>query len=137
VVGNALRQGADDSDPPKALAALKKAHTTDGALDGALDSFIGVKIGQIAPKAAASYMARGKLAEARAAADDAATFGNGGAVSSVRGALEREATKLYDRANEAAADGDDAKAADLARQAMRLVPKTSSVYQRASKLVKK
>jgi hypothetical protein len=136
-VGNALRQGADDSDPPKALAALKKAHATDGDLDGVLDSYIGVKIGQIAPKAAGSYMARNKYAEAKLAADDAATYGNGSAVAAVRSRLEREATALYDRANAAASDGDDAKAADLARQAMKLVPKGSSVYTRAQKLVGK
>ncbi|HUS66069.1 MAG TPA: FHA domain-containing protein [Kofleriaceae bacterium] len=136
-VGSSLRQGGDDSDPPKALAALKKAHSTDADLDGVLDSYIGVKIGQIAPKAAGSYMARSKYAEAKLAADDAATYGNGAAVSAVRSRLEREATALYDRANAAANDGDDAKAADLARQAMKLVPKSSSVYTRAQKLAGK
>jgi tetratricopeptide (TPR) repeat protein len=136
-VGNLLKQGGDESDPPRALTALKKAHGIDGELEGALDSFIGVKIGNIAPNAAKAYMARGKFADAKLAADDAQSFGNGAAVASVRSSLEARAGELYDRANAAAADGDDAKAADLARQAMKLVPKSSPVYAKAAKLAKK
>lgn len=138
-VGSLMAEGRKyySSDAPKALAAFKKALDLDEDHgDGVHDGFIGAQIGQVAPRAAATYIARQKYAEAKRACDDAETYGSGGEVREERGYLERKATELYDQANELAQKGETQEAARLARDAMRLVPRSSSVYSKAARLAK-
>jgi hypothetical protein len=78
-----------------------------------------------------------RWAEAKKAADDAETYGAGEQVKAVRDSLGRKAEELYDQANELAQSGKSGEAAELARQIMKMVPKTSAIHGKASKLVKK
>ena len=91
----------------------------------------------MAPAAARSHMVYKRWSEAKRAADDAETYGAGDQVKQVRDSLTRKAEELYDQANELAQDGKVAESADLAKQIMKMVPKTSAIHGKASKLAKK
>jgi hypothetical protein len=139
-IGTLISQGEKtaQSDPPKALDAFKKAKRLDEEHgDGTHDGYLGARIAQVAPPAAKSHMVYKRWAEAKRAADDAENYGNDDAVKGVRDSLSRKAEELYDQANELAGSGKNADAADLARQIMKMVPKGSAVYGKASKLAKK
>ena len=138
-IGSLLSQAEKArSDPAKALESFKKAKRLDEEFgDGTHDGFIGARIGQVAPQAAGSHMARKRWAEAKRAADDAETYGAGDRVERVRTSLSDKAEALYDQANELAQEGKNSEAAELARQIMKMVPKSSAIYGKASKLAKK
>jgi tetratricopeptide (TPR) repeat protein len=126
------------SDPAKALDSFKKAKRLDEEYgDGTHDGFIGARIGQVAPAAAGSHMANKRWAEAKRAADDAETYGAGEQVARVRTSLASKAEDLYDQANELAQSGKSGEAAELAKQILKMVPKNSAIYGKASKLAKK
>ena len=139
-IGSLLSQAEKSSraDPAKALDSFKKAKRLDEEYgDGTHDGFIGARIGQVAPAAARSHMVHDRFAEAKRAADDAETYGAGDQVKLVRDSLGRKAESLYDQANELAQSGKGDEAADLAKQIMKMVPKSSAIYGKASKLAKK
>ena len=126
------------SDPAKSLDSFKKAKRLDEEYgDGTHDGFIGARIGQVAPAAARSHMVYKRFAEAKRAADDAETYGAGEQVKQVRDSLGRKAEELYDQANELAQNGKAGEASELAKQIMKMVPKTSAIHGKASKLAKK
>ncbi|HEU5056632.1 MAG TPA: FHA domain-containing protein [Kofleriaceae bacterium] len=139
-IGTLLSQAEKVSrtDPAKALESFKKAKRLDEEYgDGTHDGFIGARIGQVAPAAARSHMVYKRWAEAKRAADDAETYGAGEQVRQVRDSLGRKAEELYDQANELAQSGKSGEAAELARQVLKMVPKSSAIYGKASKLAKK
>jgi len=139
-IGSLLTQAekSSRSDPAKALDAFKKAKRLDEEYgDGTHDGFIGARIGQVAPEAARSHMVYKRYAEAKRAADDAETYGAGDRVKQVRDSLANKAESFYDQANELAQNGKSGEATELARQIMKMVPKTSALYGKASKLIKK
>jgi tetratricopeptide (TPR) repeat protein len=137
-IGSLLSQAEKArSDPAKALESFKKAKRLDEEYgDGTHDGFIGARIGQVAPQAAGSHMARKRWAEAKRAADDAETYGAGDQVERVRTSLSDKAESLYDQANELAQEGKTSESAELAKQIMKMVPKSSAIYGKASKLAK-
>jgi tetratricopeptide (TPR) repeat protein len=139
-IGSLLTQAekSSRSDPAKALESFKKAKRLDEEYaDGTHDGFIGARIGQVAPEAARSHMVYKRYAEAKRAADDAETYGAGDRVKQVRDSLLNKAESFYDQANELAQSGKSGEATELARQIMKMVPKTSALYGKASKLIKK
>lgn len=139
-IGSLLTQAekSSRSDPARALESFKKAKRLDEEYgDGTHDGFIGARIGQVAPAAARSHMVYKRWAEAKRAADDAETYGAGDQVKQVRDSLGRKAEELYDQANELAQNGKAGEAAELAKQIMKMVPKTSAIHGKASKLTKK
>jgi hypothetical protein len=138
-IGSLLAEGqeATASDAPRALQAFKNALRLDEEFgDSVHDRAIGARIAQVAPAAAGAYMARKDYAEAKAAADLADKFGAGDSdrVRIVRGSLERRAEQLLEEAQARADAGDSGGAAESARQVLRMVPRASDLYGRASKL---
>src|SRR5690606_38811601 len=88
-VGRALASGRD-GDPPGQLKTLKAALALDDEWgDGEHQALIEGRIAQVAPRAAGSYMAAKRYADARAACDDAERHGAADAVERVRASLER------------------------------------------------
>jgi tetratricopeptide (TPR) repeat protein len=136
-IGALLSEGQETtvSDAPRALRAFRDALRLDEEFgDGVHDRAIGARIAQVSPGAAAAFMARKDYAEAKRAADIAEKFGAGARVASVRTSLERKATQLYEEAKAQADSGDSDQAAETARQILRMVPRSSDLYARASRL---
>jgi hypothetical protein len=87
----------------------------------------------VAPKAAASFMAKGKYEAAKSAADTAASTGAGSSpmVQRVRQGLERQAGELY---KSALRMKDEPKKADkLLQRILDMVPPSSPWYSKAYK----
>ncbi len=136
-IGALLSEGQETtvSDAPRALRAFRDALRLDEEFgDGVHDRAIGARIAQVAPGAAAAFMARKDYAEAKKAADIAEKFGAGERIASVRNSLERKASQLYEEAKAQAESGDSDQAAETARQILRMVPRSSELYAQASKL---
>jgi tetratricopeptide (TPR) repeat protein len=138
-IGSLLAEGQAStvSDAPRALQAFKSALRLDEEFgDSEHDRTIGARIAQVAPAAAAAYMARKDYPEAKAAADIAEKFGSGDAdrVRIVRASLERKAEQLYEEARTQSDSGEPEAAAQTARIILRMVPRSSAVYAKAAKL---
>jgi hypothetical protein len=125
------------ANPPIALAAFRKALQLDANVGGgAHATFLRTKLGEIAPKAAASYMVQNKYEAARKACDAAVNYGSGDdpMVARVRKALDKKAGELYQQAvaerktNRKAADG-------LLRRVLAMVPAESGWYAKAYALL--
>ncbi len=132
-VGNYLEKAerAQSSNPVEALSLYKKALSQDKKYaSSALSKLFRLRIGQVAPKAARALMARGKLPEAKKAADDAKRNDEGQAVAAVYSSLERKANSLIKKALKAKKKGDDDEAKDLLRQATKIAPKGTSAYDK-------
>jgi len=120
--------------PTDALGALKKALTADRRVGGAHQQDIREKLAQVAPAAAALYMAKQNYPMAKIAADDAVNFGSGSnaTVANVRQSLERKAQEFFSSAQTLMKDKpEDAKA--LLRQITKIVPTDSPWYGKAYK----
>ncbi len=136
-VGEAMDQGAAAaSRPVDAFAAYSRALLADRRAGGAQRSEIREKLGEFAPKAAASYMAKSNYEAAKRAADSAADYGEGSSplVQQVRTSLEHKsgeflatAQKMFPTAPE------DAKG--LLRRIMKMVAPDSPTYQKAYALL--
>ncbi len=151
----ALRRDADDFDqlaalllearraetenPPAALTPYRKALAIDSRYGGEHRAFIQERRGMAAADAAASYMARDELLKAKQAADVAEQAGlSGKQLVLVRRSLERKAQGFYDEAlklsrSNAAPDRDKARA--KAKEARAIVPTSSPVHEKATKLI--
>ena len=120
----------------EALAALKKAIAADRRVGGEHQQFFRGKIGEVAPKAAASYMAKQTYELAKSAADDAVNVGAGGStmIEGVRRSLESRAGEFYGTALKLQkSKPEDAKS--LARRITKMVPSSSPWYGKALKLL--
>jgi tetratricopeptide (TPR) repeat protein len=138
-IGELLAEGQTSlvSDSPRALTAFKSALRLDEEFGESVhDRTIGARIAQVAPAAAGAYMARRDYAEAKSAADVAEKFGSGDSdrVRMVRGSLERKAEQLYQEAKSQAEAGDTDEAAETARLILRMVPRSSDLYNKAARL---
>src|SRR5260221_3210493 len=78
-LGESLNAGnaAAAAKPTDALAAFRRALAADKQLGGTHASMIRDKLGEVAPKAAAGFMAKGNYESAKQAADTAVNFGAG------------------------------------------------------------
>jgi outer membrane biosynthesis protein TonB len=135
-LGDSLNAGnaASGSKPTDALAAYRRALAADKALGGTHASMIRDKLGQVAPKAAAGFMAKGNYEAAKQAADTAVNFGAGSSptITQVRQSLERKAGELYASGmKQMSSAPEDAKA--LLRRVLKIVPLDSPWYTKAYK----
>ena len=120
-----------NSNPVESLEHYKKALSLDKKYaGGALAKLIRLRIGQVAPKAAKTLMAQGKLPQAKKAADTAKRYDEGQAVESVYKSLERKANSLIKKALKAKKAGDEGDAKDLLREATSIAPKGTSAYDK-------
>ncbi|MCA9676236.1 MAG: hypothetical protein KC464_14450, partial [Myxococcales bacterium] len=119
-----------------ALTAYKRALSTDKRLGGTHASMIRDKLGQVAPKAAAGFMAKGNYEAAKQAADTAVNFGAGSSptVAQVRQSLERKAAELYGNGMKLMKTKPDEGRAML-RRVLKIVPPDSPSYVKAYKAV--
>lgn len=127
----------NSADPTVAYTALSRALAADRKMGEAHQSFLRGRLVPVAPKAAATFLARGKLEEARRAADTAVNVGAGGTstIAQVRSTLETKAGQIYDAAaRQLAKKPDDAKL--QLRRVLAIVPSDSPWYAKASKLLK-
>lgn len=124
-------------DPTVAYTALSRALATDRKIGEAHQAYIRGRLAPIAPKAAATFLARGKFEDAKRAADTAVNVGAGGTptISQVRSTLETKAGQIYEAAaKQLAKKPEDAKA--QLRRVMAMVPSDSPWYAKASRLLK-
>ncbi len=121
----------ETSSPVESLELYKKALSRDKKYaGGALAKLIRLRIGQVAPRAAKSLMAKGKLSQAKKAADTAKRYDEGQAVESVYKSLERKANSLIKKALKAKKSGDRDEAKDLLREAISIAPKDTPAYDK-------
>lgn len=126
-------------DPVAALSAYDQAYQLDKKVgDGAHSSFLRSKLSIVAPKAAASHMAKGRYEAAKSAADKAATYGAGSnaMVKRVRQGLERKAEEFYKDALRNKSKNKAAAKTSLQR-ILKMVPASSPSYKKAAKLLSK
>jgi len=92
------------------------------------------KLGAVAPKAAAGFMAKGNYEAAKQAADTAVNFGAGSSatVTQVRQSLERKARELYANGQKLLETRPDEGKA-LLRRVQKIVPPDSPWYIKAYK----
>ena len=132
-VGSSMEKAEriQNSSPIEALELYKKSLSRDKKYaGGALAKLIRLRIGQVAPKAAKTLMAQGKLSKAKKAADTAKRYDEGQAVESVYKSLERKANSLIKKALKAKKNGDDDEAKDLLREATSIAPKDTPAYDK-------
>ncbi|MCE9577550.1 MAG: hypothetical protein K8W52_30655, partial [Deltaproteobacteria bacterium] len=113
-------------------AAYGRALAADRRAGGDHGPTIRERLGQLAPKAAASYMAKSNFEAAKRAADTAADFGSGSnsTVVQVRQSLERKAAEFYATGQKILrSQPDEAKA--LFRRILKMVAPDSPNYQKA------
>jgi hypothetical protein len=113
-------------------AAYGRALAADRRVGGEHGATIRERLGQLAPKAAASYMAKSNYEAAKHAADTAADFGSGSnaTVVQVRQSLERKAGEFYATGTKLLkGQPEDAKA--LFRRILKMVAPDSPTYQKA------
>jgi tetratricopeptide (TPR) repeat protein len=135
-IGTNIASGSS-GDATVAYAALTRALATDRKIGDAHQSFIRDRLVPVAPKAAATFLARGKFEEAKRAADTAVNVGAGGTptVQQVRSTLENKASAMYTAAAKIfKKKPEDAKA--QLRRVMAMVPNDSQWYSKASRLLK-
>ena len=92
------------------------------------------KLAQVAPKAAAGFMAKGNYEAAKQAADTAVNFGAGSSptVAQVRKSLERKAGEFFSNGKKLmASKPEEGKA--LLRRVQKIVPPDSPWYAKAYK----
>jgi pSer/pThr/pTyr-binding forkhead associated (FHA) protein len=130
-------QSTQTSSPTSSMAAYRRALALDKRIGGSAHAaYIRIKLGQVAPRAAASYMAQKRYEAAKSAADAAVNYGAGSnpTVRRVRAALERKAAAFYKwaikkkRSNPAAAK-------KTLRRILKMVPPDSPYYAKAYKLL--
>jgi len=130
-------QQTQSSNPTESMGAYLRALGLDKSSGGgAHAAFIRIKLGQVAPSAAASYMAQKRYEAAKKACDAAVNYGAGGdpTVRRVRAALERKAAEMYQAASKTIKkDPDGAK--KLLRRVIKMVPPDSPNYASAYKLL--
>jgi outer membrane biosynthesis protein TonB len=124
-------QREQESNPTGALKDYKKALKLDKKFgSNAHTRLIRLRIGQVAPRAAKSYMAKKKFADALKAANDAKRYDQEDAVQAVYNSLERKANSLIKKAMKAKRkDPDEAKR--LLRDATKIAPKDTDAYDDA------
>ncbi len=122
--------------PTDALGALKKALAADRRVGGTHQQVIREKLAQVAPAAAALYMAKQNYPMAKIAADDAVNFGSGtnATVANVRQSLERKAQELHGKATALLVSQPD-EARSMMRQITKIVPTDSPWYSKAYKFL--
>jgi len=122
--------------PTDALAAFIRAQAADRRAGSAHQTAIRGKIAGIAPKAAASWMAKQNYEAAKAAADQAVNVGAGATpmVEGVRNSLERKAGEFYTNAVKLQ-KSKPAEAKSLARRITKMVPGSSPWYPKAVKII--
>jgi len=130
--GRAYNLGmAPGTSPKEAYGALKKARNYDP--DGVFSDEIKAKLAQIAPRAAAGFVAAkmyGAAKEAVATAE--AAGGSNGTTQSVRSALESAAGALYKEAiGEMSSDPSGAR--QKLKEVQQMVDSKSTWYQKAGK----
>ena len=126
------------ADATVAYTALSRALATDRKIGESHQSYLRERLAPVAPKAAATFLARGKYEDAKRAADTAVNVGAGGnaTIAQVRSTLETKAGGLYTAAaKQLAKNPEDAKA--QLRRVMAMVPSDSPWYSKASKLLAK
>jgi hypothetical protein len=117
----------------EAYQALKKAKNFDS--DGVFTSEITAKLGPIAAKAAASYVAAKNFPEARQAVAVAEANGGGGSTTQgIRQNLEQQASALVKEAQGMMSSDPDAARSKL-KTVQQMVDSKSPSYQKASKLL--
>lgn len=132
-LGRALAAGtAPATRSTDAFEALRKAQNYDRNVGNAFDDEIQTKLGQVAPKAALSYVAARDYPAARNALVVAQRFGASENVKIVALKLESAASELY---NDAMRElkSDPAAAKEKFRQIKSIVDSKSTWYQRAQK----
>lgn len=130
-------QASETSNPTGSMAAYGRALALDKrAGGGAHAAYIRIKLGQVAPRAAASFMAQKRYEAAKKAADAAANYGAGSnaTVQRVRAALERQAADYYKSAI-GMKKSKPSQAKDLLRRIIKMVPPDSPWYGKAYKLL--
>jgi hypothetical protein len=127
-VGMAPGTGAKE-----AYAALKRAKNFDSG--GVFRDEIGQKLAQVAPKAAASFLAAKNFSAAKEAVALAEANGGGGSTTqSVRQNLEQQAAALV-REAQSQMSSDSAGARDKLKTVQQMVDAKSPSYQKAAKLL--
>ncbi len=130
-------QASETSNPTSSMAAYRRALALDKrAGDGTHSAYIRIKLGQVAPRAAASYMAQKKYELAKKAADAAVNYGAGSqpTVRRVRDALERKSADFYKQAI-SIKKSNPKGAKSLLRRVLHIVPPDSPWYAKAYKLL--
>lgn len=122
---------APGTSPTEAYTALTKARNFDQ--QGAFKSEIEGRLGDVAAKAAASFMGKGQFADAAAAVRLAESVGGGNSTTkSVRSGLESKAADLY---NSASKEMPAESAKEKLRTVTKMVDAKSQWYQKATKLL--
>jgi hypothetical protein len=136
-VGQEMAAGAAAAARPvDAFAAYSRALVADRRAGGAQGAEIREKLADLAPKAAASYMAKSNYEAAKRAADAAADFGSGSStlVQQVRASLEKKAGEFLGTAQRMMSSSpEDAKS--LLRRILKMVAPDSQSYQKAYQLL--
>lgn len=130
-------QSTQTREPTSAMAAYRRALALDKRVGGSAHAaYIRIKLGQTAPKAAASYMAQKRYEAAKKAADSAVNYGAGAdpTVKRVRQALERKAADFYKWALGKKKSNPPAAKKTL-RRILQMVPPDSPYYAKAYKLL--
>lgn len=140
-VGSLISKGNTNQarNPVTALSAYDQAYRLDKRVGGgAHSSFLRGKLSIVAPKAAASHMAKAKYESAKTAADKAAVYGAGNSamVKRVRKGLESKAGEFYKSALRMKSK-QPAKAKKTLQRIMKMVPAKSPSYTKAHKLLSK
>jgi len=137
-VGSGITAGnaATASNAVDAMNAFLRAQQSDRRAGGVHAAYLRDRVALVAPKAAASFMAKGNLEMAKRAADTAVTAGAGSSatVVQVRQSLERKAGEIYASAVKIqATKPDDARL--LYRRILKIVETTSPWYAKAYRAV--
>jgi hypothetical protein len=131
---NMTRAAATEtSSPTDSLAAYRRAFTLDSRAGGSAHAaFLRAKLGAVAPRAAASFMAQGRYELAKAAADVAQSngAGNDATVVRVRRSLEGKAEEIFNNARRVH-KSNPKQSQQLLRRILRIVPAESPWYVRA------
>ena len=136
-VGSYLTKAAktQSSNPTASMAAYRQALNLDKKIgNSAHATYIRLKLGAVAPQAAASYMAQKRYEAAKKAADAAVNYGAGSSstVKRVRNALERKAGEFYKAAAKIYKKKPN-NAKKLLRRVIKMVPPDSPWYAKAYK----
>jgi outer membrane biosynthesis protein TonB len=134
-----LGERTRSADPPKALSAYRKALQIDRrAGKGVHGSFIRIKLGEVAPRAAASFMAKKRYESAKRACDAAVNYGAGSdpMVTRVRKALDKKAGQFYAYGVKLS-KSNPSKATAQFKRVMQMVPTDNPWYVKAYAAVNK
>jgi tetratricopeptide (TPR) repeat protein len=135
-IGANLDKGNRDraANPPAAMAAYRRALDIDRRAGGQHATFIRMKLGDVAPKAAATFMAQRRYEAAKRACDEAVNYGAGtdATVARVRQTLERKAASFYQEAYKIR-KSKPAQAQELLKRVLKIVPSDSPWYVKSDK----